>query len=225
MTFNNTTIANELYPVANGTVSSSPFVVVFQPRAPTTSDIQYPIQKIWLNTGQNDFWFLKNFNASAGITTANWIPLSSFASVETLTGNTGGAVPPDGANTIFVVGDGVTITTSGNPATNTLTISSLSGALNYTDVVGPITYVVLPTDYYLSCNTTGGDITLNFPDVPTFKQTWIVKDRTGNASVNNISITTPGGAVTFDGLTIYTIAGNYGSVNLLANSTPTYEVW
>lgn len=47
--------------------------------------------------------------------------------VQTLTGNAGGAVGPDGAQNINVVGTG-DITVTGNPGTNTLTISS-SGAV------------------------------------------------------------------------------------------------
>lgn len=46
------------------------------------------------------------------------------AVVETLTGNTGGAVGPDGSNNINVVGDGTTATVAGNPGTHTLTIST-----------------------------------------------------------------------------------------------------
>lgn len=42
--------------------------------------------------------------------------------VETLTGNTGGPVGPDGTNNIDIVGDGV-VSVAGNPGTNTLTIS------------------------------------------------------------------------------------------------------
>lgn len=104
-------------------------------------------------------------------------------------------------------------------------VSSKGSAFNYTDVVGPTTYAVLSTDYYISCNTTGGAITLNFPNAPTARQIWIVKDRTGNAAASNITITTPGGVVTIDGVTTYTIASNYGAINLLANATPTYEVF
>jgi hypothetical protein len=44
--------------------------------------------------------------------------------VETLTGNTGGPVPPDGSGNINVIGDGTTVNVVGNPGTNTLTISS-----------------------------------------------------------------------------------------------------
>ena len=46
--------------------------------------------------------------------------------VETLTGNSGGAVGPNGASNINVIGDGTTIDVVGNPGTNTLTISSIS---------------------------------------------------------------------------------------------------
>jgi hypothetical protein len=104
-------------------------------------------------------------------------------------------------------------------------VSLLSQAFNYTSVVGPTTYVVLSTDYYISCDSTAGAITLQFPNAPTFKRLWVVKDRTGNAAVNNISLTTPGGTVTFDGLTTYVMNSNFQAVNLLANTTPTYEVY
>src|SRR5690242_12625586 len=49
------------------------------------------------------------------------------AFVQTLTGNTGGPVPPTGGN-INVVGDGITVTVAGNPGTSTLTIS-LGGSI------------------------------------------------------------------------------------------------
>src|ERR1700676_189959 len=46
--------------------------------------------------------------------------------VETLTGNTGGAVGPNGSGNINVVGDGTSITDVGNPGTNTLTFSLIA---------------------------------------------------------------------------------------------------
>src|SRR5690606_1822135 len=48
--------------------------------------------------------------------------------VETLTGNSGGAVGPDGSNNINVVGDGTTIDVAGDPGTNTLTISYIGSS-------------------------------------------------------------------------------------------------
>lgn len=44
--------------------------------------------------------------------------------VQTIEGNIGGPVPPNGANNIFVVGDGVSVSVVGNPPDNTLTITT-----------------------------------------------------------------------------------------------------
>ena len=97
---------------------------------------------------------------------------------------------------------------------------------NYTNVNHAASpYTVLASDNYISVDCSAGAVTLKFPNAPTAKRTWVVKDRTGSASTNNISITTVGGAVTIDGQTTYTINGNYVSVSLLANATPTYEVY
>ena len=62
--------------------------------------------------------------------------------VETLTGNTGGAVEPDLLGNINVVGDGTTITIAGNAGTNTLTASVVPGSSEITitgDSGGPLT--------------------------------------------------------------------------------------
>lgn len=265
---NNTTISNVLYPVANAGVSSNPFVDVFNTRDPTTSDVQYPVQKKWFNTASNGYWILTGFITTNAIITAVWEKISSGSVFETLTGNTGAAVPPTG-NNINVVGDGTTVTVAGNPGTSTLTISASTGVaitydcnsgsatasgsvlnvlggtgvsttgagntitinatpalLAYTNVTHAMSpYTVLVTDNYLSVDCSGGVVTLDFPNTPIAKQTWIVKDRTGNAATNNITITTSGSVVTFDGQTTYTINTNYESIELLANATPTYEVF
>ncbi len=104
-------------------------------------------------------------------------------------------------------------------------VTALAQAFNYTAVTGPTTYVVLATDYYISCDPTAGAITLQFPNAPTFKRQWIIKDRTGTAATNNITLTTPGGTVTFDGLTSFVMNSNFQANQLLANATPTYEVY
>lgn len=287
MTFNNTTPANFLDVSANGRASSSPFVDIFKPRDPTTSDItsetsinNYAIQQKWLNTTTNALWELKNYTTSQGVLSANWILIAQHNVVtESLRDQNGvNDVYPDATNEINVVGDGTYIITTGNPATNTLTISptgaitqlytenmgtatpmagnlnvfgangitttgsgntiTITGpnvppqniAFNYTNVthaMSPYTVNVTtpPVDYYISVDCSLGAVTLEFPNAPTFKQLWIVKDRTGNASTNHISLTTPGGTVTIDGLTTYVMAGNYDAINILANATPTYEVY
>ena len=105
-------------------------------------------------------------------------------------------------------------------------VSALSQAFNYTNVTTAMSpYTVLATDYYISVDATAGAVQLNFPNAPDFKRLWIIKDRVGIAATNAITLTTPGGTVTFDGLTTYTMNSNYQAINLLANATPTYEVY
>lgn len=264
----NTTTANNLYPVANATASSKVFVDVFANRAPTPQDVQYGTQQKWLDTVTGDFYILEGFSSAGGVVTAIWIKLGGSGVTETLTGNTGGPVPPTG-NNINILGDGTFITTVGNPGTstitiepaggiattyventgsatpsggvlnvlggsgvttsgagNTITINSTGAAFNYTNVTHAMSpYTVLTTDFYLSVDCSGGTVTLDFPNAPTAKQVWIVKDRTGSSATNHITITTPGGTVTFDGSTSYTISTNFFALNLLANATPTYEVF
>jgi len=279
MTFNNTTPTNFFDTSANARASSSPFVDIFQPRDPTPFDItsatsinNYPIQQKWFNTAVDTIWELKNYISSNGITTANWIKIGGATFVETLTGNSGGAVTVDTMHNINVIGDGIYIKTVGNltpdnhtlliePAGglttmyvedsgtatpmngvlnifggtgittsgsgNTVTISS-NGSLsfNYTNVSHASSpYTVLGTDEYISVDCSAGVVTLNFPNAPTFKKTWIVKDRTGNCATNNITLTTPGGVVTFDGQTSLIMDSNYMALNIIANATPTYEVF
>lgn len=74
-------------------------------------------------------------SASSGYGSSGSGPVGPI--IETLTGNVGGAVGPDGANNINVVGTGGVVVT-GNPGTNTLTISD-SNSVTYTEDVGTAT--------------------------------------------------------------------------------------
>lgn len=105
-------------------------------------------------------------------------------------------------------------------------VKSLGSAFAYTNVNHAASpYTVLSTDYYLSVDTSAGVVTLLFPNAPTTNRLFVVKDRTGTSATSNISITSVGGTVTIDGLTTYKLASNFSSIQLLANATPTYEVF
>lgn len=136
------------------------------------------------------------------------------------TTNSGIAVPAE--NNLNVLGASG-VSTSG--AGSTITIVSTGIAGNYVDVVGPATYPVNATDYFISCNSTGGLITIQLPNAPTQYDTFVVKDRTGTATpVAPITITTAGGAVLIDGATSTLLDDPYDSVELLFNGT-SYEVF
>lgn len=84
-------------------------------------------------------------------------------------------------------------------------------------------YVVLNTDYYLSVNT-GSARTINLPNAPSTGRGFVIKDTSGTANTNNITVTTVGGVVTIDGSTSYVINQSYGAINLIFNGT-SYEVY
>lgn len=60
---------------------------------------------------------------------------SAAADIETITGNSGGAVGPDGTFNVNLVGSG-SISVAGNPGTNTLTISLSGSGFTWNTVAG-----------------------------------------------------------------------------------------
>lgn len=115
-------IPNQMYTAGTGTASTDRFINVFSDRNPSGADVNYPIQKRWINTSDNREFVLLGFTSQAGQLQADWEQLASgSASTETLTGNSGGAVPADGSNNINFLGDATSINIVGNPGANTLT--------------------------------------------------------------------------------------------------------
>jgi len=143
--------------------------------------------------------------------------------VNTLTGNSGGAVSPDGSYNINVVGSGG-VSVVGNPGTHTLTISS-SGSSSFTyTLVNTSPYVVLTTDVFLGVDSSGGAITIELPNAPATGRFYIIKDISGTAATHNITVTTVGGAVNIDAGTSFAMNTAYESIQVLFNGT-TYLVF
>ena len=130
---------------------------------------------------------------------------------------------PNGSGVIIVAG-GSGISTSGNAGDNTLTISATGTVFfNYTNVTTS-PYVVLSTDQYISVNTASIAITIQLPNTPVVGQAFVIKDRSGNAAVNNITVTTVSGTTLIDGATTLVENTAYESINVIGNGT-TYEVF
>jgi hypothetical protein len=124
------------------------------------------------------------------------------------------------SNEIEILGAG-TASTAGSG--NTITVTSSAGfSVNLTNVTST-PYVVLSTDEYLSVNMSTVK-TIQLPDSPSTGRFFAIKDRTGQATSNNMTITTVGGVVEIDGSTTYVINQDYGSVLLMFNGT-SYEVF
>lgn len=103
-----------------------------------------------------------------------------------------------------------------------LSFADISSVYAYTQV-STTPYVVLSTDDFLSVDT-GTAKTIQLPNSTTVGRAVIVKDRTGTAAANNITVTTVGGVVNIDGATSYLITVNFGSASFLWNGT-SYEVF
>ncbi len=100
-------------------------------RAPATTDRRYKFGTIWLDTATSNVYCLVNVAANS----ATWALMSAGTSqVDTLTGDTGGAISPSGGNINILGGDNLTVAGSGS----TLTINLDSDAYPITPyVVGP----------------------------------------------------------------------------------------
>ena len=183
MTINNTTLSNVVNTQSNANASTSPFVDMFEPRDPTPFDVQYPIQKKWLNTTLNRRWELKAFTSFNGVLQAVWIKIGSNSDIETLTGDTGGPVPPDPVNfNINTLGTAHEVTVTGDPATNTLTWSLTNGVPISSIAVDantpPGTNPVLPT--------TSGQITITGGQVTAGTTTNVI--RTDSLAANTFTV-------------------------------------
>lgn len=146
-------------------------------------------------------------------------PASMPSVPTTFTADTGSATPA--ANNLNIFGS-AGIATSGAGSTITLTLTEV--VPSYVSVTGPTSYVVTATDYFISCDSTLGAITIQLPNSPTTYDQFVVKDRTGTALTNNITVTTVGGVVLIDGSATYVFDEPWESIEVLWNGT-SYEIF
>ncbi len=88
--------------------------------------------------------------------------------------------------------------------------------LHYT-LVDTTPYVVLNSDEFLGVDSSGEPITIELPNAPAIGRVFIVKDITGSAPTNNITVTTVGGIVNIDGSSTFVMNSAYESIQLLFN--------
>ncbi|MDX1532836.1 MAG: hypothetical protein R3230_01365 [Nitrosopumilaceae archaeon] len=100
-------------------------------RAPTTSDLKYPIGQLWVRTDTGQSWHLVTLSGGS----ATWALCAPGASdVDTLTGDSGGAISPSAGN--ITLAGGTNITTVGSGSTIT---ANLDAAISLaTSVTSPL---------------------------------------------------------------------------------------
>lgn len=83
-----------------------------------------------------------------------------------------------------------------------------------------ISYAAFSYDHYIGVTSTAAPRTITLPTTNVIKnQCFIVKDESGAAGTNNISVVVAGGVKTIDGVATYTINNNYGSVEVIYDGT------
>ena len=86
--------------------------------------------------------------------------------------------------------------------------------VNYT-TVNNSPYNVLNTDAYIGVDSSVMPITINLPNMPQNGRVFVIKDSTGSAAINNITVTTVGGIILIDGATTYVMNTAYQSIQLI----------
>src|SRR5271163_1999380 len=109
------------YAIGVGTSSTVPPIIA--QRAPTATDIRYPIGQRWINQTSTNVYTLVSLSVSNGIASALWNNDSpGTGSLNTLDGDSGSATPSAGV--ITIAGTSNEITTAGSSHTVTLSIPS-----------------------------------------------------------------------------------------------------
>lgn len=134
-------------------------------------------------------------------------------------------------------GDGDAIVPSGNGADLVL-VGGSSGVNNGggTGIAGKIyflggqkitvfnitaNYQVVESDYMLACDSIAAPFTVTLPAVPQIGDQYVIKDATGNAGANNITV--DGGAINIDGALTYVLSVNYASITVVYTG-PTWSI-
>ena len=168
-------------------------IPTFQPRAPAITDVQWPLGKRWIDTAAGSEYSLCNFTSSLGITTANWSLLgTNTGALNTLTGDSGGAISPSAGN-ITLAGTAGQIATTGSGSTITFSLIGPYTPATYTahgvllgEGTSSIVATAAGTDGQLLIGATGAD-----PAFATLTSSGSTITVTGGANTLNIDIAAP----------------------------------
>lgn len=95
-------------------------------------------------------------------------------------------------------------------------LNTVSGRVVKITAPGAYPYTTLTTDYVVIVDTSSAR-TINLVASPATGTTYRIKDNTGSAAANNITITPAAGNI--DGSASYVINNNYGAIDLVYNGT------
>ena len=136
----NTTLNNALYSQNTGTTQSNPFITIYSLRDPNINDINYPIQKRWVNFDLVKEWILKSFTNTTGVTTANWVLLNSTGNAllefTGTTSTTGFPVQPNPAGQINLRSSNSSIVITGDNILHDIDLTLAGGGQAVESIFG-----------------------------------------------------------------------------------------
>lgn len=212
-----------LYTSAFGSRPENVEVPVYQTRAPTEADWNYPIGKQWIDTSGLASYILLSVTSSAGINTATWENTGGGStSLDSLSGDTGTATPTAG-NIIIAGGDGVVTSASGSTVTISLdgggvAIDSFVPDAGTNPVVPSALGAVTMAGTANQITTTGGLNSLTFSVPSAFIAPGSVQTTT--SLTVGTSVTATGGAASFGGGT-FAVASGTNAINISADAANT----
>jgi hypothetical protein len=162
-------------------------------RTPSPQDINYPIGKRWIYSASDIEYTLTSLHVSQGVTTANWTELGTDSgALNTLTGDSGGAITPNAGN-ITLAGTASQIATAGSGSTITLSLIGPYTPATYTAhgvLIGEgsssVVATAAGTNGQLLIGSTGAD-----PAFSTLTSSGSTISITGGAHTLNIDLTAP----------------------------------
>ena len=158
-------------------------------RAPTTNDKGYELGQLWVDKSANKSWTLTSVSSGS----ATWALSSPGASeVDTLTGDSGGALSPAAGNLTLAGGTNLTSAGSGS----TITFNMDAAITLATSVSSPIYTVAAATDMNIN-SASGQDIIMKMGDAAGANKVSFVD----SASAEVFAIDSNGG-LTFTSLTV-----------------------
>ena len=161
-------------------------------------------------------------NANLVTTAAGAIKVAAGSSSNCAYSTTGSASTGmyfSGTQVLFASG-GIANINFSSSALNNNSGSNLNGFIAYKRTATATSYTVQNTDYIIAVTSTASARTITLPDSGnTAAQGYVIKDESGGAATNNISVVVNGGTKTIDGVTSYAINVNYGSITVYYNGT------
>lgn len=182
-----------LYTQGFGSRPENVEIPTYQTRAPGVTDTQWPLGKRWIDTVAGSEYSLCNFSTSNGVVSANWSLLgTNTGALNTLTGDSGGAISPSAGN-ITLAGTAGQIATTGSGSTITFSLIGPYTPSTYTahgvligEGTSPIVATAAGTSGQLLIAATGAD-----PAFATLTSSGSTITVTGGANTLNIDVTAP----------------------------------